>query len=183
MRIIQRYLCEYLIFFDEIFLSHGNNGQIIEEFKIVKSKVYEKVFLDLQQDEVELINPLYQELYVMLIEFYQTEGEVVIDKLIRNLKPELSQIVSDLLLSDEMYELHNWDRRNVFVKDKRSLVGQLVTETILSLRKNLIDQKIKNLVKNFKGENGLSKNADFLSDVINYQNLKKLLSKKLNRVI
>ena len=82
-----------------------------------------------------------------------------------------------------MYELHNWDRRNVFVKDKRSLVGQLVSETILSLRKNLIDQKIKNLVENFKGENGLSKNADFLSDVINYQNLKKLLSKKLNRVI
>ena len=109
-------------FFDEIFLLHGENGQIIEESKIVKSKVYEKIFLDLQQDEVELINPLYQELYVMLIEFYQTEGEVVIDKLIRNLKPELSQIVSDLLLSDEIYELHNWDKRNVFVKEKKSLM-------------------------------------------------------------
>ena len=70
---------------------------------------------------------------------------VIIDQLIKNLKPNLSKIVSDLLLSDEVYELHNWDRRNVFVKDKRSLVGQLVTETILSLRKNLIDQKIKTL--------------------------------------
>jgi len=170
-------------FFDEIFLSHGNNGQIIEESKIVKSKVYEKVFLDLQQDEVELINPLYQELYTILIEFYQTKGEVIIEKLIKTLKPELSQIVSDLLLSDEMYELHNWDRRNVFVKDKRSMVGQLVSETILSLRKNLIDQKIKSLVENSKKKNSLSKNSDFLSDVINYQNLKKLLSKKLNRVI
>ena len=86
-------------------------------------------------------------------------------------------------MSDEVYELHNWDRRNVFVKDKRSLVGQLVTETILSLRKNLIDQKIKTLVKNSKEENGLMKNNDFLTEVINYQNLKKLLSKKLNRVI
>ena len=111
---------------------HGENGQIIEESKIVKSKVYEKIFLDLQQDEVELINPLYQELYNTLIEFYQTEGKVIIDQLIKNLKPNLSKIVSDLLLSDEVYELHNWDRRNVFVKDKRSLVGQLVTETILS---------------------------------------------------
>jgi DNA primase len=82
-----------------------------------------------------------------------------------------------------MYELHNWDRRNVFVKDKRSMVGQLVSETILSLRKNLIDQKIKSLVENSKKKNSLSKNSDFLSDVINYQNLKKLLSKKLNRVI
>ena len=170
-------------FFDEIFLLHGENGQIIEESKIVKSKVYEKIFLDLQQDEVELINPLYQELYNILIEFYQTEGKVIIDQLIKNLKPNLSKIVSDLLLSDEVYELHNWDRRNVFVKDKRSLVGQLVTETILSLRKNLIDQKIKTLVKNSKEENGLMKNTDFLTEVINYQNLKKLLSKKLNRVI
>ena len=170
-------------FFDEIFLLHGENGQIIEESKIVKSKVYEKIFLDLQQDEVELINPLYQELYNTLIEFYQTEGKVIIDQLIKNLKPNLSKIVSDLLLSDEVYELHNWDRRNVFVKDKRSLVGQLVTETILSLRKNLIDQKIKTLVKNSKDENGLMKNTDFLTEVINYQNLKKLLSKKLNRVI
>ena len=170
-------------FFDEIFLLHGENGQIIEESKIVKSKVYEKIFLDLQQDEVELINPLYQELYNTLIEFYQTEGKVIIDQLIKNLKPNLSKIVSDLLLYDEVYELHNWDRRNVFVKDKRSLVGQLVTETILSLRKNLIDQKIKTLVKNSKDENGLMKNTDFLTEVINYQNLKKLLSKKLNRVI
>ena len=170
-------------FFDEIFLLHGENGQIIEESKIVKSKVYEKIFLDLQQDEVELINPLYQELYIKLIELYQTEGKVTIDKLIRNLKPDLSQIVSDLLLSDEIYELHNWDKRNVFVKEKKSLVGQLVSETILSLRKNLIDQKIKTLVKNSKEKKGLSNNPDFLSEVINYQNLKKLLSKKLNRVI
>ena len=170
-------------FFDEIFLLHGENGQIIEESKIIKSKVYEKIFLDLQQDEVELINPLYQELYVILIELYQTQGNVIVDKLIRNIKPELSKIVSDLFLSDEIYELHNWDRRNVFVKDKKSLVGQLVSETILSLRKNLIDQKIKSLVEDSKEKKGLLDNPDFLSEVINYQNLKKLLSKKLNRVI
>ena len=184
-QIIHILLCygEQEAFFDEIFLLHGENGQIIEETKIVKSKVYEKIFLDLQQDEVELINPLYQELYNILIGFYQTQGKVIVDKLIRTIKPELSKIVSDLLLSDEIYELHNWDRRNVFVKDKKSLVGQLVSETILSLRKNLIDQKIKSLVEDSKKKKGLLNNPDFLSDVINYQNLKKLLSKKLNRVI
>jgi len=170
-------------FFDEIFLLSVDSGKIKEESKIVKNKVYEKIFLDLQQDEIELINPLYKELYNILIEFYQTKGEIIIEKLIRNLKPELSQIVSDLLFSVEMYELHNWDKRNVFVKDKRSVVGQLVTETILSLRKNLIDQKIKSLVEDSKQKNNLSKNSDLLTDIINYQNLKKILSKKLNRVI
>ena len=184
-QIIHILLCygEEEAFFDEIFLLHGENGRIIEESKIIKSKVYEKIFLDLQQDEVELINPLYQELYSILIEFYQTQGKVIVDKLIRSIKPELSKIVSDLLLSDEIYQLHKWDQRNVFVKDKKSLVGQLVSETILSLRKSLIDQKIKSLIENSKEKKGLSDNSDFLSEVINYQNLKKLLSKKLNRVI
>ncbi len=184
-QIIHILLCygEEEAFFDEIFLLHGENGRIIEESKIIKSKVYEKIFLDLQQDEVELINPLYQELYSILIEFYQTQGKVIVDKLIRSIKPELSKIVSDLLISDEIYQLHKWDRRNVFVKDKKSLVGQLVSETILSLRKSLIDQKIKSLIENSKEKKGLSDNSDFLSEVINYQNLKKLLSKKLNRVV
>ena len=184
-QIIHILLCygEEEAFFDEIFLLHGENGRIIEESKIIKSKVYEKIFLDLQQDEVELINPLYQELYSILIEFYQTQGKVIVDKLIRSIKPELSKIVSDLLLSDEIYQLHKWDQRNVFVKDKKSLVGQLVSETILSLRKSLIDQKIKSLIENSKEKKSLSDNSDFLSEVINYQNLKKLLSKKLNRVI
>ena len=184
-QIIHILLCygEEEAFFDEIFLLHGENGRIIEESKIIKSKVYEKIFLDLQQDEVELINPLYQELYSILIEFYQTQGKVIVDKLIRSIKPELSKIVSDLLLSDEIYQLHKWDQRNVFVKDKKSLVGQLVSETILSLRKSLIDQKIKSLIENSKEKKDLSDNSDFLSEVINYQNLKKLLSKKLNRVI
>ena len=53
----------------------------------------------------------------------------------------------------------------------------------MSLRKNLIDQKIKSLVEDSKEKKGLLDNPDFLSEVINYQNLKKLLSKKLNRVI
>ena len=38
-------------------------------------------------------------------------------------------------------------------------------------------------IENSKEKKDLSDNSDFLSEVINYQNLKKLLSKKLNRVV
>ena len=55
-------------FFDELLVSSDEKGNLIEESKIVQSKVYEKVFLDLQQDEIEMIQPEYQLLYTQIIE-------------------------------------------------------------------------------------------------------------------
>ena len=38
-------------------------------------------------------------------------------------------------------------KENIFVKDRKSVVGQLVNETILTFRRYLVDQKIQNIVK------------------------------------
>ena len=62
--------------FDELLVSSDKDGNLIEESKTVHSKVYEKVFLDLQQDEVEMIQPEFQSLYNQLIEKFQVEGTV-----------------------------------------------------------------------------------------------------------
>jgi DNA primase len=86
-----------------------------------------------------------------------------------------------MLLADEEYQLHDWEKKNIFVKDRKSAVGQLVTETILTFRRYLVDQKIQNLITTAKEEE--TEQLDFLEEVMQYQNLKKLLSKKLNRVI
>jgi DNA primase len=62
-------------FFDELLVSSDEEGNLIEESKTVQSKVYEKVFLDLQQDEVEMIQPEFQALYTQLIDKFQRERE------------------------------------------------------------------------------------------------------------
>jgi len=59
-------------------------------------------------------------------------------------------------------------------------VGQLVNETILSLRRYLVDQKIKELQSQTQG---VSENKEVLENVLSYYQLKKVLSKKLNRVL
>ena len=168
-------------FFDELLVSSDEEGNLIEESKTVQSKVYEKVFLDLQQDEVEMIQPEFQALYTQLIDKFQREGEVKPEKMIQQEDPDIGKILTDMLLADEEYQLHDWEKKNIFVKDRKSAVGQLVTETILTFRRYLVDQKIQNLMTTAKEEE--TEQLEFLEEVMRYQNLKKLLSKKLNRVI
>ena len=169
--------------FNELYVTSDEEGNLIEESKTIQSKVYEKIFLDLQQDEVELIQPEFQLLYNQLIELFQTKGEIKIDKIIQQTDPNLGQILTDILIADEVHQLHDWEKKSIFVKDRKSAVGQLVSETILTFRRYLIDQKIKSLVESAQKPNATSEDIEFLEDVIQYQNLKKLLSKKLNRVL
>ena len=169
--------------FDDLYVSYDEEGNTTEEPKIVHSKVHEKIFLDLQQDEVELIQPEFQILYKQLIEHFQSERDVKPEKIIQQENPELGKILSDILFEDEVHQLHDWEKKNIFVKDRKSAVGQLVSETILTFRRHLIDQKIQSLMDVAKKEDANEEDVSFLEEVIQYQNLKKVLSRKLNRVL
>ena len=169
--------------FDDLYVSYDEEGNITEEPKIVHSKVHEKIFLDLQQDEVELIQPEFQILYKQLIEHFQLERDVKPEKIIQQENPDLGKILSDILFEDEVHQLHDWEKKNIFVKDRKSAVGQLVSETILTFRRHLIDQKIQSLMDDAKKEDATEGELSFLEEVIQYQNLKKVLSRKLNRVL
>ena len=169
--------------FDELTISSDKDGNLIEESKIMHSKVHEKVFLDLQQDEVEFIHPEFRSLYDKLIQSYQLEGELRLEKISQQEESNLGVIISDILLGNEQHQLHDWEKKNIFVKDRQNAVGQLVSETILTFRRYLIDEKIKSLLEESKSTDNLDGPSEFLEDVMQYQHLKKLLSKKLNRVI
>jgi len=84
-------------------------------------------------------------------------------------------------MNDERYSLHDWERKNIFPKDKSHSISQLVNETILSLRCFLIDQKVTEFRQ--ATQDTKSSNKTILEDVLNYSNLKMLLSRKLNRVL
>ena len=170
-------------FFDELLVSSDEEGNLVEESKTVQSKVYEKVFLDLQQDEVEMIQPEFQSLYSQLISKFQREGKVQPKKMIQQEDPKLGSILTDILLADEQHQLHDWEKKNIFVKDRKSVVGQLVSETILTFRRYLVDQKIKNLMTAAQESEASTESGVFLEEVMQYQSLKKLLSRKLNRVL
>jgi DNA primase len=168
--------------FQESILQFSKESQEVEEeITAVKAKVYEKIFLDLQQDEVELANQDFKALFYILLEQFQTQGELKMDKLMPSLSPELSSLVSTILMNEEKYLLHQWDKKNIFVKQRDEQVGLMVTETILSLRKHLVNMKIESLQEEMN--NPAEEHQGLLEDVMSYYQLRRLVSTKLNRVL
>tara|TARA_R110002049_G_scaffold293731_1_gene478922 strand:+ start:1032 stop:1289 length:258 start_codon:yes stop_codon:yes gene_type:complete len=85
-------------------------------------------------------------------------------------------------MEDERYKLDDWNRMNIFPKEKTQNIAQLVSETILSLRCFLIEQKVSEFKqKTLENKNDVNRNV--LEEVKDYSSLKMLLSRKLNRVL
>ena len=166
-------------FNESILIFSEENDEIIEKNKYVNSKVYEKIFLDLQQDEIEFANKEFRDLFDVLMTEYQINGFISIEKIVPTLSKELSEVVSSIILQDEKHLLHKWDKKSIYVKLPSENVSVMVTETILSLRKLLVNKKIESLQENIKTKN----NKRVLEDVMGYYQLRRIVSSKLNRVL
>ena len=168
--------------FDEIKMLKDDKGDIVYKPQKVESFVHEKIFLDLQSDEIEFANDDFKILYNKLINEFQKKQNFDPKVFINSLPQNLSELVTSILIEDEIYQLHNWRSKNVIVKGKDRSISQLVTETILTLRTLLINKKVQDLSKlNDSADENFNK--DTLEEIVNYYQLKSLLSKKLNRVI
>ena len=106
---------------------------------------------------------------------------VVLGGFFPTLSPELASEISTILMNDERHNLHKWESKQIYPKEKSHSIGQLVTETILSLRCFLIDQKVDEFKQDTVEKTDSSRSI--LEEVKNYSSLKMLLSRKLNRVI
>ena len=167
--------------FEEPISITNEDGELIEETQKISAKVYEKIFLDLQQDEIELSHETFKKIFYKLIEFYQSyQGDLNLEKIMQTDDLIQNEIITDLVMKEEQHQLHDWEKRNVFVKVRGSEVERLVSETILSMRRYLIDQKITELQKGTKDKQS---NQDLLKEIQMYQSLKNIISNRLHRVI
>ena len=168
------------VVFDEIKISKSEEGDVVYKNVKIESQVFEKVFLDLQSDEIEFANPEFKELYRLIIKNFQSSN-FDISSILNSIDGELSNLVTTIMMKDDIYQLHKWKSKNVYVKDKNKSISQLVTETILTLRTLLINRKVNELSKTNIDSENLDQNL--LEEIVNYYQLKNFLSKKLNRVI
>lgn len=168
------------VVFDEIKISKSEEGDVVYKNVKIESQVFEKVFLDLQSDEIEFANPEFKELYRLIIKNFQSSN-FDISSILNSIDGELSNLVTTIMMKEDIYQLHKWKSKNVYVKDKNKSISQLVTETILTLRTLLINRKVNELSKSNSDSENLDQNL--LEEIVNYYQLKNFLSKKLNRVI
>src|SRR5690606_22919804 len=84
--------------FKDTILQENENGEVVEQEVQLDQKVYEKIFLELQADEIEFTNEAFHEIYTNLIDIYNREGALQVDKFQQLLNPQQSQLVVDILM-------------------------------------------------------------------------------------
>mgnify|MGYP006921592623 FL=1 len=162
-------------------LKENVDGELVLEPEVVEAKVYEKIYLDLQEDEIELSNEQFKSIYYKLIENLNENEDFSVNTFLSDLNQDMVSEVSSILMEEEQYVLHDWERREIYPKEKQLGVAQLVGETILTLRCNLIKNRIQKLQERTQDHNG--DNSEILEEIVNYLQLNKLLNAKLNRVL
>ena len=166
--------------FEDLILKENDKGVLALEPVIHEVKVFEKIFLDLQEDEMQFTNENFKTLYYTIIDSLSQTDDFIIESFVNHLDPALASDVTNILMNEERYNLHNWEKNNIFPKQKEVSIAQLVSETILTLRCFLIDRKVNEIKQETQDE---VDHRTLLEDVLNYSNLKMLLSRKLSRVL
>ncbi|MDI1316489.1 DNA primase [Flavobacterium sp.] len=167
--------------FEDFILKANEEGEMIEEMETSTVKVHQRIYLSLQEDEVELANPLFKEIYTDLIAYYNQNENFNIEHYLMQLSIEHSQMVTDILMLEEKEVLHNWEAKHIYVKTKDKNVSQYVAETITSLREYLINKLIMDLMNSFT--NDAESDLEELKSTINdYNKLKVNLTNKIGRI-
>ena len=168
--------------FEDLILKANEEGEMVEEKETTSVKVFQRIYLSLQEDEVELANPVFKEIYNDLITYYNQSDDFVIEQYLMKLSSEHSQIVTDILMLEEKELLHNWETKHIYVKTKMQNVSQYVSETIISLREYLINKLILDLMNNFSNEEGENELEELKATINDYNKLKVSLTNKIGRI-
>jgi DNA primase len=168
--------------FEDVLLKTNANGEVENAVEKKECFVYQRVYLSLQEDEVELANPSFKDIYTNLVNYFNQNEAFNIEHYLMQLPQEFAQEVTDILMEDEKLALHDWGAQNIFVKQKNETISQYVSETILTMRWYLVDKIIEELKGSILPDPTVD-NSDTMSLAMDYSKLINSFSMKLGRVM
>ena len=169
--------------FTDTILVEEENGDLKEKQVQQTLKVYEKVFLELQEDEIEFANPDFKQIYDQLMTKFLENDSYDVNRFANELPVELSAKVSDLKMEDEFRHLDNWLKRDIVAKEKDRDLNRIISDIILNIRLLLIMHLINNLAEKVRTEITDEERKSIMEEVIGYNQLKTILGKRLNVIV
>jgi DNA primase len=180
----------------KILLLYGNNevefvdfvaGEEVEdpEYQPIKkvkfnNVVSKEIYLNLHDDEVEFTDDTFKNIYYEIIYQLNQDETISVDKLVNHDSIEVSNLVTTILMDDERHVLSNWERKDIYIKSKKSDLSKMVLDAIYNMRRILIEQKINSLITAIGVEEERDK---IMESIVDYNNLKTRLFERLNRVV
>jgi len=178
IRILLLYGNEKASFVDWIEIEEDGKTKVKKEE--YENTICNELYLGLQDDEIEFANDVFKQIYYEIIHQLNQSEKVELDKFIHHSNQRIATEVTSILMDDEHYQLSNWERKNIFVKEIEKVLPKLVTDAILNIRRVLIDKKIKDLMEELKKDSSISSDLELVKG---YMELKGRIFEKLKRVV
>lgn len=171
--------------FEDLVVLRNDENEVLEKTLVKRElKVFERIYLSLQEDEIEFTNVSFREIYNHLITYLNTVEHFDKEKYIASIPQELAGKISDLYFSEEKYKLDNWESKSIFprTKEQEDVIVQYIEGTLLNLRCHLIHKIMEEIMEETKNTDSQSDNSEILLKVTEYNNLRKALFLKLGNV-
>ncbi|AWH83956.1 DNA primase [Flavobacterium album] len=166
--------------FEDVYIKYDKFGKEYEYTERKAYKVYERIYLNLQEDEIQFTNPVFRELYKAITDHYLAHQSLTVDTFLNTLPPELQSVATDIFMQDEKYSLHEWEeKKQIPVKDKTMSVSAYANEHIIDLRWLLLGKLIQDLKMQVSPD---ADNMEILMAVNDYNTLVNYLSRKISRL-
>ena len=169
---------------ENVFIKIDDAGNAVEVVEKGTSKVHERIFLNLQEDEIEFANPIFKAIYDELILQLQLDAVFDRNQFINTLPQNFAEVVIDILMNEEKYQLHGWlEKKQVFVKGKEypENLARLIQENIIAFREYLINKLNADLMLQIADE-AVTNKMEILEFINDYNKLKVTITRKIGRM-
>ncbi len=181
IKLLTLYAKDPVQFFDVV-IEEDKEGNVLEKEVKRELLIYEKIYLDLQEDEVEFANEDFKSIYYLLIDRLNRGGEIRVDQWKEESLMKETEKVSSIILEVEKHTLHRWDSKEIYVKSLKDNADIETVQTLLNLRHYLIQGKMNELMKTVK-EGKSPSLREVLEDIKDYKDLEVIIAKRRNLVI
>jgi DNA primase len=143
-----------------------------------QNKVSSEIYLHLQDDETEFTNTVFQEIYTEMIHQLNQSEKLEVDSFINHKNTEIAKTVTSILMDEEKYELSDWERQKIEVKNAIETLPEAIPAVIFNLRRILIEELVKK-----RHVEGKEFSDEEKKEIMDYTYLRIRLFEKLNRVV
>ncbi|NPA43010.1 MAG: DNA primase [Chlorobi bacterium] len=172
--------------FKEYLIQEVVGTTVLYETREAERTVAEKIFLELQADEIEFSSPEFKFLWEKIMDQYRRTGEIDSVQILREVPPEYTRLISDLLTESEKFTYTPNEKLNIPPPDLTANLDVWVTDVIYRLRlewiKLLLKEKSEAYKKNPPREL-TPELEDELRQIQLWNNLKKLFGEIVGQVI
>ncbi|NPA46902.1 MAG: DNA primase [Chlorobi bacterium] len=188
LQVLERDIIKLLILYGDqkalfpyYFTKDDINGEWLLDKEYREVYVWEKIYQELTEDEIQLSHPVFKRLYDAIMNEYLHTGSVDWEQLRTKLSEEETEVLADIFFEKDKYRLSDWEKKRMKNIDPTENLSVLVTDIIYHLRlewlQRLIDEQAEKLQK------GEEDSEESLEEIMQYNKLKKFLARIVNRVV